>query len=111
MKRTIYTKGPFRIIEIPDEFATLENLEGDCFCLKVNPDQDAKQLEIDQKKFRQKVYDEGVFGYVLEKWNPEVGVGWETVDSCWGFVGQYQEDAESIMILLMEQTIEKEANK
>jgi hypothetical protein len=29
------------------------------------------------------------YGYVLEKWNPEPGKGFEEVDSCFGFVGQY----------------------
>ena len=30
-----------------------------------------------------------MYGYVLERWNPEIGEGWEPVDSCFGFVGRY----------------------
>jgi len=28
-----------------------------------------------------------VYGFLVEEWNPEVGCGWETVDSCGGFYG------------------------
>jgi len=28
-----------------------------------------------------------VYGFVIEKWNPEPGCGWETEDSCFGFFG------------------------
>lgn len=28
-----------------------------------------------------------VYGFVLEKWNPEPGIGWEETESCWGFFG------------------------
>jgi hypothetical protein len=33
-----------------------------------------------------------VFGYALEKWNHEVDKGWATLDSCYGFVGDYDEN-------------------
>lgn len=31
----------------------------------------------------------------VEKWNPEIGIGWEHVDSCWGFVGEYRQGVET----------------
>ena len=95
MKRTIYSQGLYRIIEVPDEFATLDDLMGDSYNPDVNTDICPIALASDKKKFIRQVEDDGVFGYVLEKWNPEVDIGWETVDSCWGFVGQYQEGAEN----------------
>jgi hypothetical protein len=93
MKRIILQQNNYRIVEIPDDRCPINDLLGDAYCPKTNPDIDAKQLEIDKKKMIQRINDDGVFGYVLEKWNPEVDIGWEHIDSCWGFVGQYQENA------------------
>ena len=85
----------YRIIEVDDEFADLESLAGDTFSPEANPDMDATKLMIEQVRFNQDVQDKGVYGYILERWNPSVGVGWETVDSCFGFVGQYNDDDNS----------------
>jgi hypothetical protein len=93
MKRIIYTSGPYRITEVPDDHTRIDDLLGDYYCPVANPDLDAKQLEIDKKKMINRINEEGVFGYVLEKWNPDIDMGWEHIDSCWGFVGQYQENA------------------
>lgn len=93
--RVIYKNGPYRIVEIVDEGADLENLMGDCFNPKANPDIDPEKLAEDEKHFLDLVNREGVFGYVLEKWNPETGKGFEHVDSCFGFVGQYTPHEET----------------
>ena len=86
--------GVWRIVEHFDQDADLENLKGDCFNPKHNPDIDPTKLKQDELEFEDLVNREGAFGYVLEKWNPAPGVGFEHVDSCWGFVGQYSETEE-----------------
>jgi hypothetical protein len=87
--RIIYERGPYRIVEIIDTNTSLELLKGDCFCPVVNTETDSQLLMREEKIFNNLVETEGVFGYTLEKWNPMIGIGWETVDSCWGFVGQH----------------------
>ena len=77
----------YRIIEVEDPDFTLDELKGDLF----DPTSDLcpeklREAEID---FENQVREEGVYGYVLERWNPEIGCGWEELDSCWGFVGRY----------------------
>lgn len=79
----------YRIIEHADEFAELSNLKGDIFNPEVNPDIDPERLKEEERHFEELVAREGVYGYVLERWNAEPGTGYEHVDSCWGFVGQY----------------------
>lgn len=87
--RVIEEIGDYRIIEETDFTWCFENLEGDTYSPDCHPDIPADQLQREQSEFRDLVGREGVYGYVLERWNPEVGKGWEHVDSCWGFVGQY----------------------
>lgn len=84
----------YRIIEIEDHFFNFEDLKGDCFNPKVNTDIDSKKLAKEEREFEDLVNREGVFGYALERWNPSIGIGWEHVDSCYGFVGQYNENQE-----------------
>lgn len=79
----------YRILEIADGLADMENLKGDTFNPKVNTDMPAEQLLAEEKQFEQLVEREGVFGYALERWNATPGAGYEHVDSCWGFVGSY----------------------
>lgn len=81
--RIIYKKGPYRILEKFDHLYDVKNLIDES---EITPEE--------FKKFEQKCYDDGVYGYVLEKWNPEIDTGWEHVDSCWGFIGQYDEKNE-----------------
>ena len=91
MKRIIFTEGPYRIVECLDDCFSIDDLMGDVFCPIANPDLDKEKLAIEKKQFIKKVENEGVFGYVLEKWNSGVGMGWEDMSSCWGFVGPYDE--------------------
>lgn len=96
MKRTVYETQDktFRILEVVDECTRYEDLVGDCFNPAVNHDIDAEVLKRDEARFKRRWLDEGTFGYVLERWNPAPGAGYEHVDSCYGFVGSYQEGAE-----------------
>jgi len=90
--RTIYSHGPFRIVETFDLSPSLEDLEGDIFKPECNPDKTEEQLIREREAFHDLINEVGTFGYSLEKWNPEIGAGWEHVDSCWGFVGRYEPD-------------------
>lgn len=81
----------YRIVEHEDQSATMEDLKGDCFSPAANPDIDPFHLKAEEQHFEDLVNHEGVFGYVLEKWNSEPSKGYEHVNSCWGFVGQYSE--------------------
>lgn len=92
--RVIHEQGNFRIVEIIESHADLDDLKGQSFDPSVNPEIPTEQLKQEEREFEDLVSREGVFGYVLERWNPEVGAGWEHVDSCFGFVGQYSEHEE-----------------
>ena len=92
--RIIFEKDAYRIIEVPDEYADMGDLKGDTYNPSVNDDIPIDELKRQEKDFESLVNNEGVYGYALEKWNPDVGIGWEHVDSCFGFVGQYSESED-----------------
>lgn len=92
--RVIYTQGEYRIIELCDKYADIDDLKGDTYNPKVNIDIDPKQLLKEEREFERLVDSSGVFGYALERWNTDIGQGWNTVDSCFGFVGMYDSKVE-----------------
>lgn len=92
--RIIEQTKNFRIIEVPDDIISLEDLKGDSYKPEVNPDIPPQQLRLEELHFEKLVEVEGVFGFILERWNPEVDKGWEHVDSCWGFIGAYDPKQE-----------------
>lgn len=109
----LYTSpcSKYRILEYVDVDYSLENLKGDCFNPSVNPDQDPETLKNEEVQFESLVKREGVFGYVLERWNPEPGTGWEHLDSCWGFIGSYNPDStnqDHYVVDEMKATIERD---
>lgn len=85
----------YRIVEYQDTDVIMEDLKGDSYNPKHNPDIDAEKLREEEIHFEDLVNREGVFGYELQRWNPEPGMGYDHVDSCWGFVGQYSETEET----------------
>lgn len=87
--RTIFEHGGFRIIEHQDTHFDFEDLCGDNYNPKHHPDIEPEILASQLSEFTDLVNSEGVFGYVLERWNPEIDAGWEEIDSCWGFIGSY----------------------
>lgn len=86
-EEVIYEEGVFRIIAKPDVGSDLENLKGDMFDPEVNPELSPEELKKEEKDFEKKIEREGVWGFVLEQWNPQKGIGWEELDGVWGFVG------------------------
>ncbi len=93
--KVIYQKLNYRIIEVTDEVTTLEDLVGDSYNPDANPDIDKETLASDFRKFMRRYDSESCYGYVVEQWNPEIGHGWENIESCFGFLGQYQQGAEN----------------
>lgn len=87
--RVIYQKYEYRIVEHQVECFSMDDFKGDTFKPECNPDIDTEQLKQEEKTFEEEVFQEGVFCYILEKWNPEVGLGWMGIDSCYMFVGEY----------------------
>jgi len=86
---TIWRNGSWRIIQVPDTCYSLKDLKGDTYCPQVNDDIPPEQLAKEERTFEREVEEEGVWGYCLQRWNPEVDRGWEIVDSCFGFVGSF----------------------
>ena len=86
----------YRIIEEIDDISTMEDLKGDSFDIEYFTSEE-ERLKCEEA-FKRSVYEKGVFGYTLEKWNPEIGIGWEHVDSCWGFIGAHNEDNQHYII-------------
>lgn len=84
---TVYQKREYRITRHYDESYNIGDLKGDIYNPGVNPNLDPEKLKREEREFEKMVNDEGVYGYVLEKWNPATDKGWEQVDSCFGFVG------------------------
>ncbi len=99
--------GFFRVVEKLDTCADLENLKGDIYNPKLIKEMGykgtAEELRVEEIEFEELVNREGVYGYVLEKWNPMPGKGWEHVDSCWGFVGQFSESDEKFNHYIVEE--------
>lgn len=91
MKRIIFQTSDkqYRIVELVDQYVSMDDLKGDIFNRDVNPDIPEDRMAREEKEFEQEVEMNGVFGYVLERWNPNPGMGYQHMDSCWGFIGQY----------------------
>lgn len=76
--------GKVRLKIEPDESADFDDLCGDSFNPKVNPEISYNNLMLQKSHFRDKVNQEGVWGIVGEYYN---GEKWIHADSVWGFVG------------------------
>jgi len=101
--RVIFEQGNHRIVEQFDCDYDIEDLKGDCYDAEVNDDIDPTELARQEQEFENLVSNEGVYGYILEVWNPEIEIGWEHVDSCWGFVGQYTPSEETFNHYIVEE--------
>ena len=94
--RTIWEHGQYRIVEHADPDFSLEDLKGDQFKFDANQSiVSRKRLKELERQFEALVARHGVYGFELERWNPDVGKGWEHIDSCWGFVGQWKAGDET----------------
>ena len=95
MNRVIFQQDNRRIIEVQDLYVYMDDLKGDCYKPEHNPDIDPETLAQQEKDFEEHVDTYGVFSYHVEEWNPEVDKGWEHIDGCTGFVGEFDESEEN----------------
>jgi hypothetical protein len=58
-----------RLRYVPDDYAEMDNLKGDCFDPKHNRHISEKKLAEQEKEFEEVVYREGVYGIVSEFWD------------------------------------------
>lgn len=79
-----------RVRIVPDNDADMDNLMGDTFNPKANPDIPKARMDRERAEFVARVERDGVYGIVGEVWD---GERWEHVDSCWGFVGDDWKDS------------------
>jgi hypothetical protein len=103
MNRIIYQKGNYRIVELEDTVHFVDDLKGDMFNPECCPDIHIDDLKKQEKEFEQIVSYHGVYGYSLERWNPKIDKGWEHIDSCWGFVGEYNENDDQFNHYIVEE--------
>jgi hypothetical protein len=75
-----------RLQILPDEMCDIDNLKGDTFNPKANPDVPVSRLEREEREFEGRVNSDGVWGIMGEYKCPCCGQ-WITADSVWGFVG------------------------
>ncbi len=100
----------YRIVETEDFFYNIDDLKGDMYKMESGFPGTAEELRAEELAFEENVKSNGVFGYVLEKWNPEPNTGYEHVDSCHGFIGQYDSSCAEYahdIVDEMKQTIKK----
>ena len=71
----------------PDEgVSCFEDLCGDTFNPRANPDIPAARLERGRQEFLEECNRDGVWGVIAQYWD-ETTQRWETADSLWGLVG------------------------
>jgi len=92
----------------PDEHCDMEDLKGDTFNRKANPDIQESRMAQEEKKFEESVERDGVVGVIGEYLDPITGE-WEHADSCWGFTG-YSDAADPFQndyaVDIMNQTLD-----
>lgn len=70
----------------PDEFCSMDDLKGDIFDRKCNPDIQESLMARQEKEFEESIERLGVWGIIGEYLDPATGE-WEHGGSCWGFTG------------------------
>jgi hypothetical protein len=97
METVVRQCGELRVIEVADTDYSLADLKGDVYNRSVNPEIPEKVMAKEEREFERQVETEGVYGYVLQRWEPAIDCGWITIDSCYGFVGCYEDQAHYIV--------------
>lgn len=103
-----------RIVESADYGLSWDDLVGDSFCPKANPDIKPDILELKAQEYSDKILYEGVWFYDAQVW---LGDYWESVDSIGGFVGDdfigsnYDDDLMESAIDALNKHIEETAQE
>ncbi len=83
----IWQKADYRIKLMDDSWNILDYLNSDDFNYQytheANPETSSAVLIELKREHIDRITNTGLYGIVLEKWNPEVDKGWEQVDSIW----------------------------
>jgi len=79
-----------RLRIVPDEIDDWDFLLGDTYKPECHPDIPVSQIEREKTEYLEKIYRDGVWGIVGEIFN---GEEWQTIDSCFGFVGEEWRDS------------------
>lgn len=82
--------GLVRMTIEPDELCSYDDLAGDMFNPKANPDINPSLIAKQEKEFKDRIDRDGVWGIVTEYFD---GEAWQQADSCWGFVGDDWKDS------------------
>lgn len=81
------TLGLMRVVLVNDPDYDFDNLCGDTFNPKVNPNVEVTTLNRQRRAFQARVNREGVYGSIIQCRSVPTGE-WETVESIWGMVGE-----------------------
>jgi len=84
------SEGLVRLDIRPDEDCGFDDLAGDMFNRKANPDIPESRMAKEEKEYRERIDREGVYGIVGEYFD---GEEWVDADSVWGFVGDDWRDS------------------
>jgi hypothetical protein len=83
-------RGDVRLRIVADDSVDLDNLFGDTFNPKANPDIHPDRLERERQAEVERVERDGVWGVVGEFFD---GEEWQHTDSCFGFIGDDWKDS------------------
>lgn len=92
--------GAVRLRWEPDDHAHLDDLLGDCYDPRANPDISPARVERERKEAIEKIDRDGVWGLIGEYYD---GTDWKHAESCWGFIGQ---DADDYAVDIMAATLD-----
>lgn len=83
----IWQKADYRIKLMDGSMMILDYISSDDFNYQytheANPDTPPDELIKLKRAHVKQLIDTGLYGVILEKWNPEIDKGWEHVDGIW----------------------------
>jgi hypothetical protein len=82
--------GSVRLQVKPDDCVLLDDLFGDTFNPKANPEIPLTRMEREKQAEIDRVNRDGVWGVIGEYFD---GEKWQHADSCWGFIGEDWKDS------------------
>lgn len=94
--------GEVRLRVVPDDCVDVDDLFGDTFNPKVNPEIPLARLERERKAEIDRVNRDGVWGIIGEYFD---GESWQHADSCFGFIGEDWKDS-GYDVDIMSQTLD-----
>lgn len=87
-----YEGDRVKLFPMEDMYADINDLMGDSYDPKVNPEINPRKLEEQKNEFIERVNRDGVWGLVSQYKCPTCQE-WIDADSCWGFIGDDWKDS------------------